>query len=325
MFKRFRRIIRGNVDFRDAQYQRTRTASHRYAVIDVETTGLSAQRYDRIVEVAVVSLGPDLMIEDEYATLVNPERDVGATHIHGVTGRDVMEAPKFFDVADDLVRELAGRVLVGHNVKFDLGFLRAEFERIGFELPPRLACVDTMFLTGRMRLSEACTRYGVSLVRAHSALSDARATAELLQRAVGRRGASVESLDDLGCECEPPDAAEWPRILGERTEYRREHVSAEYEDTAADMITLGEVRVICCTGMSAPLPNSRTIGRDEIEEAAARRGIIVKAGVSRKVDAVIAADPWSQSGKARKAREYGIPIITFSDFWARMETGWPTA
>lgn len=73
-----------------------------YAVIDFETTGLSPRR-DRIVEVAVARVDANGQIEDEFATLVNPDgRDVGPTFIHGITNDHVRNAPTFAEVAPEL-------------------------------------------------------------------------------------------------------------------------------------------------------------------------------------------------------------------------------
>jgi DNA polymerase III epsilon subunit-like protein len=60
-----------------------------FAVVDVETTGFSPRVHDRMLEVAVVRLAPDGALEDEYATLLNPGRDMGATDVHGLTAADV--------------------------------------------------------------------------------------------------------------------------------------------------------------------------------------------------------------------------------------------
>ena len=101
------------------------------AVLDLETTGFNASRHDRVIEVAIVQLDETLTPTWEYCSLVNPDRDLGPTHVHGLAGRDVREAPPFVEVADDIVHWLAGRVIVGHNVAFDLRFLRAEFDLLG--------------------------------------------------------------------------------------------------------------------------------------------------------------------------------------------------
>src|SRR5262249_5526380 len=105
-----------------------------FAVIDVETTGLSPGR-DRVVEIAVVRTDRHGRVVDEWATLINPSGRVGAAHIHGITVADVRAAPRFADVAGELVARMAGNVVVAHNAAFDVAFLRAEFERAGWPMP----------------------------------------------------------------------------------------------------------------------------------------------------------------------------------------------
>ncbi|MEI6503461.1 MAG: exonuclease domain-containing protein, partial [Armatimonadota bacterium] len=73
---------------------------HEYevAVVDVETTGFAAQHTDRIVEIAIVRLSSGGDTLDEFETLVNPQRDVGPTHIHGISAHDVLDAPTFAEI-----------------------------------------------------------------------------------------------------------------------------------------------------------------------------------------------------------------------------------
>ena len=106
-----------------------------FAVVDVETTGLYPST-DRIVEVAVVHLDANAEITGEFCTLINPGRDVGPTHYHGITAADVHNAPTFAAAAESVWQLLAGRVLVAHNVAFDARFLDAEFNRCGVEPAP---------------------------------------------------------------------------------------------------------------------------------------------------------------------------------------------
>lgn len=156
-----------------------------FVVVDVETTGLSAVR-DRVVEVATVNLDAAGQILDEWTTLVNPGGPVGATRIHGITAADVRRAPRFTDVVGELTARLAGRALVAHNARFDLAFLRSEYARAGWDMPaaPHLCTLEASrtYLPDlpRRRLSDCCQASGIELHRAHSALSDARATANLL-------------------------------------------------------------------------------------------------------------------------------------------------
>src|SRR5690606_31105735 len=130
------------------------------AVVDVETTGLSPWRHDRIVEIAVVLLSPDGDICDEYESLVNPGRDVGPTSIHGISASDVIDAPPFAAIAGDVVALLRhAHVLAGHNISFDHNFLRGEFERLPAPFPDvPLFC--TCRQLGRQNLAACCEELG---------------------------------------------------------------------------------------------------------------------------------------------------------------------
>jgi DNA polymerase III subunit epsilon len=118
-----------------------------FAALDLETTGLSP-RTDRVVEVAVVCLDVKGTVVSEFSTLVNPQRDVGPTRIHGLRARDVAAAPCFADVAGQVLGCLAGRVPIAHNLAFDLRFLDAELGRLGAGMPARLPGLCTMRLAG---------------------------------------------------------------------------------------------------------------------------------------------------------------------------------
>ncbi|QKE84388.1 exonuclease domain-containing protein [Arthrobacter sp. NEB 688] len=75
-----------------------------YTVIDVETTGLSPEKGDRVVKIGVVYVSDNGEVQDNWSTLVNPQRDVGPTRIHGLTATDVAGAPTFNDVAPYVLR-----------------------------------------------------------------------------------------------------------------------------------------------------------------------------------------------------------------------------
>jgi hypothetical protein len=115
----------------------------RFVVVDVETTGL--YNSDRVVEVAAVTLAKGGEIVDEWDTLVNPGRDVGPTHIHGVTASMVSAAPRFEEVAEALAARLDGAVLVAHNLVFDARMLTNEYGRLGAAMDPgRGVCTRCM-------------------------------------------------------------------------------------------------------------------------------------------------------------------------------------
>ncbi|MFC0626359.1 exonuclease domain-containing protein [Kribbella deserti] len=157
-----------------------------YAVIDTETTGLSPEQRHRVIEVAVVLLDEFGRFEREWVTLLNPQRDLGPQHIHGIRAADILAAPDFVAIAPELAGLLAGRMVVGHNVEFDLDFLRAEFARAGIDAPlvtNRSMC--TMALAAYLHpgakrtLGACCAAAGIPLDGWHSALADTRATARL--------------------------------------------------------------------------------------------------------------------------------------------------
>ena len=160
-----------------------------FAVIDFETTGFAARKTDRVVEIGVVCLDHSGEVADEWTTLVNPQRDVSAGHIHGITARDVYGAPRFDEVAGLLAESLRGRILVAHNLSFEAQFLMGEFGRLGHELQlDRGSGICTMTLASTYiphsprNLQACCDCCGVELLDAHSALADARATTQLLAR-----------------------------------------------------------------------------------------------------------------------------------------------
>lgn len=94
----------------------------KYAVIDLETTGLSPQS-DEILEIAVIQLDADLQQTSQWSTLIKPVGPVQGTKIHGITDDDVQDAPSAATAAKDLLPLLQGRILVAHNANFDAAFL----------------------------------------------------------------------------------------------------------------------------------------------------------------------------------------------------------
>jgi len=176
-----------------------------FAVVDLETTGFSPLQ-ERIVEVAVVVLDASGHEVDAFCTLVDPERDPGPTHVHGITADMLAGAPTFGAVHPYLARLLSGRVVVGHNVdRFDLAFLLAECRRLGDgQAPEDVITLDTLVvaqtyldLPGKARLIDCCDRYALTWEDHHSALGDARVTAELLGAMREELGDDLLGLDRL--------------------------------------------------------------------------------------------------------------------------------
>ncbi|MBM3470072.1 MAG: 3'-5' exonuclease [Armatimonadetes bacterium] len=167
-------------------------------IIDVETTGLFPLRHDRVVEVAAIVVDGEGRIVREFASLVNPGRDIGPSSIHGLTAEDVLHAPQFGDIAGLQVETLQGTVAIaGHNVRFDHQFIEMEFSRIDSPVP-QCFTICTMQLAGGGKLTECCCDYGIRLDGdAHHALADARAAARLLSILLPDQPRMVQKLSGL--------------------------------------------------------------------------------------------------------------------------------
>lgn len=154
-----------------------------FAVVSLETTGLFPAYHHRIIEIAILNVQGDRVI-DEWETLVNPERDIGPTRVHGISARQVADAPTFRDVAGDIADRLGGRMLVGHNGRFQADFLDSEMHRLSKDGDwSEVLCTMTLTaglgLAGRS-LGACCESVGLARTERQDALSDARATAGLL-------------------------------------------------------------------------------------------------------------------------------------------------
>ncbi len=186
-----------------------------FAAIDVETTGFNYRGADRVIEIAIVRMHPDFHVVDEFVTLVNPNRDVGRSDIHGIMASDVVHAPPFTETAGDIASRLSNTVVVGHNLRFDLGFLASEFRRADVMMPP-LPSLCTLALAYRdltdaptRKLAACCKELGIELTPAHDALGDAQATASLLAALARRGGLPSPAPLDIDFYHGAPPARSW--------------------------------------------------------------------------------------------------------------------
>lgn len=156
-----------------------------YAVVDIETTGGRANHHG-ITEIGIAKVVGHQVV-DTWQTLINPQRHIprNITQLTGIDNEMVANAPHFVEIADKLREYLAGCVFVAHNVNFDYGFIRAEYERIeqSFRMP-KLCTVREMrkAVPGlpSYSLANLTRHFGIDMTRHHRALSDAQAAAELL-------------------------------------------------------------------------------------------------------------------------------------------------
>jgi DNA polymerase III epsilon subunit len=175
-----------------------------FAIVDVETTGLSPAFGDRVCEIAIVHSQGD-QETSTFATLINPQRPIspGAAAVNGITDAMVAKAPLFRQAAPEIARRIAGRVFVAHNAPFDLGFLATEFQRLQRPLSITQV-IDTLALARRYyafssnSLGAIAERLKIPYPHRHRALQDAEITRQVLnffmQDLSRRRIARAEDL-----------------------------------------------------------------------------------------------------------------------------------
>jgi len=156
-----------------------------FAIIDVETTGLSAKS-EKITEIAIL-LHNGEKVTEEFHSLVNPEKKIPyrITQITGINNRMVANAPKFFELAKKIIEMTEGRTIVGHNVTFDYNFLRSEFREFNYEFERKTLCTvrnSRKYIKGQASysLGKLTKSLGIPHTDKHRALGDAKATAYLL-------------------------------------------------------------------------------------------------------------------------------------------------
>jgi DNA polymerase-3 subunit epsilon len=138
------------------------------AFVDIETTGSHFER-DRITEIGIKSLNYDHV--DTWESLINPQTFIpqNIQSLTGIRPEMVSKQPPFEDLALEIARELEGKIFVAHNARFDYGFLKASFKRVGIDFKPKVLCtvklsrllfpeqsrhnLDTIISTHRLKIS----------------------------------------------------------------------------------------------------------------------------------------------------------------------------
>ncbi len=162
----------------------------RYAVIDVETTGLSTKT-ERLTEIAIVIMQGDEIVH-EFSSLINPECKIPyrITQLTGINDQMVQSAPRFYELAKQVVELTEGCVFVAHNASFDYRFIQAEFARYEFDYQRKV--LDTVKLARKLMpgfrsysLGKLTAQLGIKIENRHRAMGDAAATAKLFQMLLG--------------------------------------------------------------------------------------------------------------------------------------------
>jgi DNA polymerase-3 subunit epsilon len=157
-----------------------------YAIVDVETTGLSAER-ERITEISIIQHDGQ-QVTDVFTTLLNPEKRIPyrIAQLTGINDKMVAHAPRFFEVAKKIIEMTENRILVGHNVAFDYRFIRSEFRQFGYDFKRQKLCtvkLSRKLIPGQRSYSLGKLTDSLHLNHdsKHRAEGDAMATARLFE------------------------------------------------------------------------------------------------------------------------------------------------
>ncbi len=182
----------------------------RQIVLDTETTGLSAEGGDRIIEIGCVELYNRKLTGNNLHFYLNPDRDSheDALRVHGISNEFLRDKPRFVEVAEEILAYLQGAEIIIHNAAFDVGFLNKELELIGkppfrqfvAQVTDTLAMAKEMFPGKRNSLDALCDRLGVdnSGRTLHGALLDAELLADVYINLTRGQDALLIDVADAG-------------------------------------------------------------------------------------------------------------------------------
>jgi DNA polymerase-3 subunit epsilon len=147
------------------------------AFVDIETTGGNSER-DRITEIGIKTLANGQ--ETAWECLVNPKTFIpqNIQRLTGITPEMVAGQPPFDELALQIKRELEGKIFVAHNARFDYGFIKASFKRLGMDFRPKVLCtvkLSRMLFPHQARhnLDTIVAAHGLTVSARHRALGDA--------------------------------------------------------------------------------------------------------------------------------------------------------
>ena len=166
-------------------------------LFDVETTGLSPELGDRVIEIAALELVNDIPTGKEFYVLIDPERDIPdeSTRVHGFTRAMLEGKPKFAEIIDSFLAFIENDPLIAHNANFDFSFLNMELQRVGRVPLDMGRMVDTLEIARKQytgmanSLDALCRRLNIDLSErtTHNALLDCRLLAQVYVELTGGR------------------------------------------------------------------------------------------------------------------------------------------
>ncbi len=158
-----------------------------FAIVDIETCGPKyAFQKGRIIDICIV-VHDGLQVIDQFSTLINPECHIGSfyTSLSGITNEMVQDAPRFHEVAKEIIHYTEGKIFVAHNAAFDYNFIKDEFASLGYKFKRDTLCtvrLSRKLMPGKKSysLGNLCESLGIPNMARHRAEGDAVATTKLL-------------------------------------------------------------------------------------------------------------------------------------------------
>ncbi len=173
----------------------------REIILDTETTGVDPLSGHRVVEIGCVELHGGVSTGKHFHAYLNPERDMPdeAFRIHGLSTDFLKNKPVFSQIVDKFMDFIADSPLVIHNASFDMRFINAELDRVGFSPLPMSRAIDTVMMARKKfpgspaSLDALCRRFNIDLSARtkHGALLDAELLAEVYLELLGGRQAAL--------------------------------------------------------------------------------------------------------------------------------------
>jgi DNA polymerase III epsilon subunit-like protein len=289
-----------------------------FAVIDFETTGLQPADGDRVIQVAVVIVDAAGNILDDWSSYVNPGRDTGAVHIHGITGEQVRSAPNFKEIWPAMASLLNGRIIVAHNASFEVKFLLAELDYFNESVEPaKFAWFDTMSLAGSdfpgipdKRQETIASYLGIDRSslpggRDHNALTDTHVAAKILGHYLTNGLPRVL------------DAVTWPLVTNLQAPRIVSIDTAEAIEKEEEALSTLLASVIEGPSEQIAIPRGAEIYFTQFysethvySHALSRLGAIEARSVTKsRCKLVVTGDRQYVSGAMKKALNFNIPIV----------------
>jgi DNA polymerase III subunit epsilon len=158
-----------------------------YSVIDIETTGTNNQT-GKIIEIAIIIFDGQIA-NKSFVSLINPECYIPKfiTNFTGISNEMVTTAPKFYEIAKQIVEITSNKIFVAHNASFDYNFIRKEFKDLGYDFTRKTLCtveLSRKLLPGHpsYSLGKLCNDLNIKINGRHRAEGDALATVELFKK-----------------------------------------------------------------------------------------------------------------------------------------------